>query len=380
MIKRIFLILVSTLVGIFAIAWVVWEIWPSSDLPRPPSSGYVDMHVHAAGLGHLGSGNFVHESLRSNFRFGFYLRAFDVSEEEVKQQGDGIVLERIHKKIEDSIFVDEAVILALDGVVDEEGELDPENTVVYVSNQFLIEQLRQYDNLFLGASINPYRHDALDRLKYVVGEGAVLLKWIPSIMEIDPSDPELVPFYTQLAEIGLPLLTHTGRELSFGSHSDDLRDPQRIKLALSLGVTVIAAHIATTGETDGEQHYDRIQSLFDPYPNFYADISSLTQVNKRFYLQDTLARGEHLDRLMNGSDWPLQFFPIVSPLFHLYSISLSDAKAVHEIENQWDRDIVLKKMMGVPEHVFQRSGELLGIPGTGRSSEKSEEDREINYE
>ena len=42
------------------------------------------------------------------------------------------------------------------------------------------------------ASVNPYRRDALERLDGAVASGAVLLKWLPSIQEIDPADPQQV--------------------------------------------------------------------------------------------------------------------------------------------------------------------------------------------
>ena len=101
--------------------------------------------------------------------------------------------------------------------------------------------------------------------------------------------------------------------------------------------------------------------LFQRYPNLYADISSLTQINKLGYLRRALAIGGMSDQLVYGSDWPLQFFPLVSPWYQVRHVSLRELKAVQSIENQWDRDVALKQAMGVPRPVFLRSREVLGL-------------------
>ncbi len=243
-------------------------------------------------------------------------------------------------------------------VVDENGHLDKTQTQVYVPNDYVLRETRRYDNLLYGASINPYRHDAIERLEKAARQGAVLVKWIPSIMQIDPSDKKLIPFYQKMVELKLPLLTHTGMEKSFSHARDELADPKRLALPLETGVTVIAAHIATTGESEGEDNFERILPLFRQYPNLYADISSLTQINKRGFLTKALAAQVLENRLVYGTDWPLQFFPLVSTWFNLNEISFSEAKSISQIDNQWDRDVALKYSMGASKEIFYKGNEL----------------------
>ena len=327
--------------------------------PSAFAAGYVDMHVHTAGIGGGGSGAFLNESMRDNLRFPIYLRAFGVSEQDLEQQGDGIVLARISEQIERSTSVSRAVVLAMDGVVDAAGNLDRDATQVYVPNEFVAAETARYENLCFGASVNPNRHDALERLRRARAEGALLVKWIPNIMHIDPADPELRPFYEELVALGLPLVTHAGRERSFASAEDALGDPLRLALPLSMGVRVIAAHIAAAGETDGVENFERILPLFERHPNLYADISSLTQINRLGYLKRALAVPGLDARLVNGSDWPLQFFPLVSPYYHVNHIGWTTANAIAAMDNLWDRDVALKKAVGAPEQVFMRTSELL---------------------
>jgi uncharacterized protein len=322
----------------------------------------IDIHVHTAGIGAGGSGCFINPALRDSYKFRWYTRAFGVSREELERSGDAIVFQRIAASIKASASVQKAVVLAMDGVIDEGGELDRTQTQVYVPNDFVQGETDRYENLLFGASINPYRPDALVRLRQVKEAGAVLVKWIPATMRIDPSDPLIIPFYETLVELGLPLLVHVGQERSFGTVRDELGDPARLKLPLDNGVTVIAAHIATTGENEGEANFERLLPLFGHYANLYTDISSLTQINKLGYLYDALAVSGLSQRMLYGSDWPLQFFPLVSPWYQIGHVSIGEIREVGRLKNQWDRDVVLKRAMGVPEDVFARTRAVLKIP------------------
>ena len=318
----------------------------------------IDFHIHVAGLGYGDSGCFVNEQMRDNFRFTFYLKAMGVTLEELEENGDKILFSNISSAIQESRSVSHGVILAMDGVINEAGDLDKAKTQVYVPNDFVHEQTSQYENLLFAASINPYRPDAIDRLEKVHSQGAVLIKWIPSIMYIDPADPAIRPFYEKLVDLDIPLLTHTGMEKSFAGAKDELADPARLALPLSLGVKVIAAHIATTGESQGQDNFERILPMFQKYPNLFADISSLTQVNKRQYMKKALAAEELQGRLVFGTDWPLQFFPLVSAWYHLDLISFRDAWNIGKLDNQWDRDVAMKRAMGVQQEVFDLGRDL----------------------
>ena len=331
-----------------------------ADEPPSAGGGFVDMHVHTAGIGAGGSGAFVNPTMRRNLRFPLYLRAFGVTEEELEAQGDALVVARVSAAVAASRRVEKAVVLALDGVVTD-GELDRVATQVYVPNDFVAAETAKYDNLCFGASVNPYRRDAIERLGEVHAQGALLLKWIPNIMAIDPNDPMLRLFYETLVALDMPLLSHAGQERSFARAQNWLGDPRRLELPLSLGVTVIAAHIGTTGENEGEENFDRILPMFERFPNLYSEISSLTAVNKLGYLRRALEIPGLPERLLYGTDWPLQFFPIVSPFYQVRNIGLRTAKSVASVENTWDRDVALKEAMGVPPSVFKRSAEMLAM-------------------
>lgn len=331
-----------------------------------PPTKMLDVHVHTAGLGTKGSGCFVSKAMRDSYKFSIYLKSFWSSRKELEEQGDAVILDKISRELAGSRHVGAAIVLALDGVVNEAGELDRERTEVYVPNEFLAAETARHTNLLWGASINPKRKDALERLEWAKAHGARLVKWIPSIMQFDPADETFRPFYAKMIELRLPLLTHAGQERSFTSARDELCDPQRLHLPLKMGVTVVVAHIASTGANQGERDTDRLARMMASYTNLYSEISSLTQFNKPGYLEEAINREEWQGRLLYGSDFPLINTALVSPHFYPLRLTAAQRFAIAGETNVWDRDVRLKQALGVPADVFARSAEVFGDGGHGR--------------
>lgn len=355
--RRTKILLATTLISLVAVA--VCRSHPYRPVESLPS-GIVDLHCHVAGVGAGGSGCFVSPRLRHSWRFRVYLRSFGVSERDLLREGDRAVPERISRSLGSSRFVHKAVLLAIDGVIGSNGLLDTNRTEFYVPNEFVVEACAAHSNLLFGASINPYRADALECLMGAKQHGAVLVKWIPSIMQIDPSDPQLVPFYQRMVELDLPLLTHTGKERSFSSSMDALCDPEKLRLPLSVGVKVIAAHIASTGRYEGERSSERLARMMPQYPNLYSDISSLTQLNKLRFMKEALTKPEFAGRLVYGSDFPLIKTALVSPWYYGFRLSPRQLVRLSSEKNPWDRDVELKQALGTPAEIFARSRRLIG--------------------
>ena len=250
---------------------------PADQCLHQAANAVIDIHCHAAGIGAGKSGCFISERLRKSWKFRIYLKAFGVTEKELLQDGDALIMKRLSESVAQSRTVSAAVVLAMDGVVGDNGELDQAKTEIYIPNEFVAKEISRYPNLLVGASINPYRYDAIERLERAVSQGAVLVKWLPPIQNIDPADTKLVSFYLRLKELGIPLLVHTGTEGSFTFTRDELGDPERLRLPLSLGVTVIAAHAATNGKNGGEKNYDR---FFDSYGNIQISMLIFPRLHK----------------------------------------------------------------------------------------------------
>lgn len=335
----------------------------AGDLSHLPPGAIIDLHCHVAGIGAGGSGCFISEALRHNWRWTPYLRAFGVKEADLVAQGDSLIVRKLSDRLAGSREVQAAVVLAVDGAVDEKGELDPVHTEYYVPNDYVWRQTRGTRNLLYGASINPMRRDAMAILNREARRGAVLVKWLPNIQGFSPSDLRCVPFYRRLAALRMPLLVHTGNEHSFSTTRDELGDPARLELALQCGVTVIAAHAGGAGRSAGERNLDRFVALLRRYPNLYGDISALTLLNHAGHLRRLLRTPGVADHLVFGTDTPLLETPLTSPWFSLFTIGPAAVWRVSRERNPWDEAVAYLRALGVPPAVFTRGASLLRHPG-----------------
>lgn len=330
-----------------------------------PLSFYTDIHCHIACVDEEVNGCYISPQMKNSFKYKVYLKAMGAnfnSPKKLSAKDDRYVLEKLYRNIKKSKLVNKVVLLALDGVISEDGNLNRKKTQIHIPNSYILKATKEFDTFLFGASINPNRHDAIERLIQAKKDGAVLIKWIPSVMHINPNDPKHIPFYLKMKELGLFLLSHTSTEKSFTTASDSYSDPLRLELALSHGVTVVAAHSAAKGKSEGGRNFNRFLHLVRKYPNLFGDISALTQINRYKSLELVLSRKELRGRLLYGSDWPLHFFPLVSPVYFSHVIGARAAYQISRRRNVWDRDVLLKKALGAPEEIFANVNRLLDNP------------------
>lgn len=286
-----------------------------------------DSHVHLVGSGQGGTGCEIGDELRSGFRhpiknlqLAVYMAASGVAHE---AGADAAYLRRLLALQRLANPEGKLLLLAFDRYVDADGAEVPARSEMYTPNDYVLAVARAHPEVVACASVHPYRRDAVDRLQWAHEGGALAVKWLPNAMGIDPASPRCDPFYRALAALGMPLITHTGREQAVDAReAQALGNPLRLRRPLDAGVCVVAAHFASLGDDDdldrggaratsfdlllrlfGERAYDR---------TLFADISALTQVNRCGRPLRTLLTSPELHpRLVNGSDYPL---PAIDPL------------------------------------------------------------------
>jgi hypothetical protein len=173
----------------------------------------------------------------------------------------------------------------------------------------------------------------------------------------------------------LPLLIHTGKEGTFISARDELCDPRRLRLPLDRGVTIIAAHMATSGLDEKTPDSVWLQQLFaEPkYKDLlFADVSATTQFNRIKSFVPLVKDPVFKDRLLYGTDWPLieaRFMSINLSPYHLYDTRLFNSiltkDQIHQLDsysNVFDKEVLLIRFLGVPEDVFHRADQVLNLP------------------
>lgn len=315
----------------------------------------IDCHVHVCAFtpGHGSMSARLTNSLA--FRFMRWRLGIEGSNETAERQLENVLVRLINETEQ----LDAAVVLAFDAVHDESGKLDEANTHLYVTNDYVMELAVRHPKMLFGASVHPYRKDALAELDRCIRGGAVLLKWLPIVQNFNPADPRCFPIYEALAHYRLPLLSHTGGEKSIPNLNPHVADPMFLVPALERSVTVIAAHCGTRSiptETDFVPHFLR---LAREYENCYGDTAALS-LPTRWYAWETLLRhGDIRRKLVHGSDWPIPAFP---PLGQL---DLSTSLRLMRDPNWLRRDVRIKQRLGVDADYWNRGARLLrmAVPG-----------------
>jgi predicted TIM-barrel fold metal-dependent hydrolase len=310
----------------------------------------VDVHVHVCATtpGH-GS---LSPLLLKRLYFRMLRRLLGLTRE------DGPALERdaevkLAQALDETEQLDAAVVLAFDAVHDADGRLDADRTHLYVTNDYVAELARSHPKMLLGASIHPYRKDAVAELERCVGLGAVLVKWLPTVQDFNPADARCLPFYEALAHHRMPLLCHTGGENALPVHNEAWADPMLLVPALERGVTVIAAHCGTRALPFTPDYLPPFCRLAREYEHLYGDTAALN-LPTRSYAYDTILHDEAVRRkLVHGSDWPILPLPT-------RRIGWRRAWRLLLREKNWlRRDVRIKQQLGLGDDYWQRGATLL---------------------
>jgi predicted TIM-barrel fold metal-dependent hydrolase len=323
----------------------------------------VDIHIHLAGLGYPDTGCFIHPRLKRTLPFLYLMRRHGIPWHGGPSYPDDLFARRVAEAITASIAVDYGVVLAFDAVYDTAGKRVEKDTLLYAPNDYLFQVCNRYPCLLPGVSIHPYRSDALEELARCTQRGAVLVKWLPSVQGMDPANAALVPFYEWLATHHLPLLVHTGREHTFPALHVELEHPDRLRLPLEVGVTVIAAHAASLGHWSGREGYFSRIALSHEFPNLLTDISGMAVPLRARHLIALGAAGHLQGPVIYGSDYPIPtlLFPFRSHL------GRKARRRLGAITNPFDLDVALKQALGFNPSVFERGYHLLRrVRGPGR--------------
>jgi predicted TIM-barrel fold metal-dependent hydrolase len=175
---------------------------------------------------------------------------------------------------------------------------------------------------------------------------------LPNAQQFNPADPTYKPFYRALADRKLPFLSHVGYEFSLIGKDQSVGDPDRLKLALDEGATVIAAHACSYGLILYEKFLPTFQDFAKRYPHFYADISALTLPNRLKMLLHLRRHPELYDRLLFGTDYPLS-------VFHLAAwgrVGWGALRRMIRTKNRFDRQVEVCRGLGIE---FRSFGEIV---------------------
>lgn len=353
---------------------LVARAWDGVDATK-----FWDVHTHLIGIGDSGnSGIYLHPSMQDILspaqyvRYQFYINASCSNRDEGIDKG---FINHIHHLLNAFPAGAKCMLLAFDYNHHADGSRNIDASPFHTPNTYAQQvAASRADRFEWIASIHPYREDCVEALQVAVNGGARAVKWLPPVMDIDPSSEKCDRFYEAMAKLGVPLLTHAGDEHAFDGVEAQVRgNPLLLRRALDHGVKVIVAHCASEGsgiDLDKGENGPQV-SNFDLFARMmeeqryekllFGEISAMTQLNRIGpALQTVLTRDDWHHRLLNGSDYPL---PGVMPLFStekLYQLGYvpqKDVETLRELRqhNPLLFDFVLKRSMSWQGKRFSNS-------------------------
>lgn len=316
----------------------------------------IDVHVHLAGVGTGGSGCWLSPRFTSRYTFRILRRWYGITDAQLRESVDQEWAARIARLVRES-ELDRAVALGFDGVYDARGEPDRERSQMIVPPAWTLEACRRHPELLPGPAVNPYRRDAMERLEECIEGGAVLLKWLPAAMGIDPADPRIGPFYRRMAQARLPLLCHSGgSERTFREVVPEFRDLARLRLPLEMGVPVICAHngVPVHLSRDPDQ-LPLLRAMLREFPHLWVDNSGISNPSRFAHLPRLAADAEFTGRTLYGSDFPVPSHAV----YYARRLGAGQVRALERIRNPFQRDVEMKRALGYPDATLTRAAGVL---------------------
>jgi predicted TIM-barrel fold metal-dependent hydrolase len=316
----------------------------------------IDCHIHVVGNGSSGSGaRLAVRFPRHRLLARLLIREFGLPPEALEGPLDELYRDKLLEYVDGSGLT-RAVILAHEHTHDEAGQPIHAFGSMYIPNDYVLNLARNHPRLLAGVSIHPARPDAISELDRCADLGAAVMKCLPNCQNIDCSDPRFIPFWERMAKHRIPLLAHTGGELSLPVYNPKLANPARIELPLQCGVTVIAAHGGSRALLWDRCYLGEMKRLLARYPNLYLDNSGM-QTPFRSRSLPALAGEPFSGRVVHGSDLPIPISGLWSVLWG--NLSWSDYRKSRDIKNPLSRDIFLKRCLGFAKESFTRLTSLL---------------------
>lgn len=333
--------------------WVgEWAAWAPG---APERAWRLDVHVHLAGVPGDGQGFWISPTMRRSLQFAFMRRVIGIDLRDPAAANRAFA-DRVVALAENSQELDGIGLLAMDGAYDAQGQLDPKRSHLVVPNEAVRALGLRCPRILPFASVNPARADALEALE-AVAPWAVALKWLPPLQRFAPNEPRFGRFLDRVAELRLPVLAHAGPEHTFPGMVQRLGDVLMLEPLAQRGIPLIVAHCATGSPfSPGRDHLKHFAKMAGEHACVHGDVSAFATPARARALARVLREPNLVGRLLQGSDWPV---PANAWLF-ARALGYRQAKALARIEHPWDRDVAIKRALGLPEDAFTRAQSVLG--------------------
>jgi predicted TIM-barrel fold metal-dependent hydrolase len=348
--RRVFLTCALTMPWLMRHAPTTFAAEPSKNNP------ILDIHIHLLGVGDNRSGCRLSAVIQEGALFKLLAQKLQLRQR-APTLDQGYVLALVEQLQQSGL--EKAVILAQDGVYDESGRIDEKRTHFYVPNDYLLQITAQYPKLMIPCvSINPDRLDAINELDRCHAKNARLLKIHPPIQGVDIANHKHKKFFRRCAEKKVLVMVHTGHEHSGPVIDIELARPEKLRLALDEGCTVVACHCGTGRSSDHPDmlpEFLRMLREYEKQGNLWGDTAVLGGFGRSRDFGRVLADDYAKTRLLHGSDFPF----LALPLGFINKIGLLEAALLQLDSNLIRQDFALKEALDIGRASAERAYRLV---------------------
>jgi predicted TIM-barrel fold metal-dependent hydrolase len=319
----------------------------------------IDVHAHLVGMDREGHGCVLSAKMRSRISTRFVLGRVGAKLSDPPADVDRRYLDFLVAQAEAAPSVDRIVLLAFDGVCGPDGRIDEDRTHLRVPNDYVLQAAKASPKFLPACSVNPLRTDAVAELGRCAAAGAVLCKWIPAAMGFDPADPRCAPFYAKLRELRMPLLSHTGTEMAVTTIRAEDGALERLRPVLDAGAELIVPHAGNLRFWGDRADWESLRAGIRARPNLWIDDSALCMFHRRRRMFRVMESADIHHRVLHGSDFPLP----AQPLAFVDRIGFRAVSRIRKIPSSFERDVALKRALGVPDSILGRAEAVIRMPG-----------------
>ncbi|MGB6222235.1 amidohydrolase family protein [Haloferula sp.] len=320
----------------------------------------IDCHIHLVGTGTGNSGCWYRPKGLTKFGEPMMTKAIGLTVKDLHgPEFDQLYVQQLVRYVQESSLIDQALLLAHELPHTEDGTPLPEQSSLYVPNDYVLKIAAEHPEFLPAISIHPAKMGAFEELNECLDRGAAALKCLPNVQGIDWNNPRYTKFLERMAEAGLPLLAHTGSERTMPVIDHALASPAVLTRALEIGVTCIAAHAGTGMMLLDPDYLDLFLGMLEKYPNLYGDNSALAGLSFRLRTSAnrTLTSSPVRERILHGSDLPVPSNGLLPLLGGM--IDWTDFREARAISNPIELDARLKQMLGYREDNFTLASGIL---------------------
>jgi hypothetical protein len=225
-----------------------------------------------------------------------------ISENKLKEKGDKYLFDILDKEISNSAWLEQTIVLAFDHVYNEAGDKQEKNSKYFIPNEFVAQNSRRLHSILFGASIHPYRKDALKQIPIIKNSNAKLVYLNPDLQNFKLDHPRLIALASELKKYNLPLMIDLSQ-----------KNNPNIEEVLQTGVTFIATGTWSVGSVGSFKKFNYMTNLLKKYPNLYGSLASYPlQFSWINHFKMIIRSHSWENHLIYGSNYPYEHFSLKS--------------------------------------------------------------------